>query len=172
MPALAPIKLTLYDLVTYDPRGEYICNFVPMRYLKLAIQLAKSKVNVNEDALVGLIIDLFGHQFSVNELLNYSEHSDRMLVLQAIVLRPGLIGYRNDEEKQANEAADGQVYQLDNEDWITELEISLVKAFDWSLRDFDDTYLETLLPFVAHFAGSSEKEPAREKVFADQLSWT
>ena len=47
------------------------------------------------------------------------------------------------------------------------MEISLVKAFGWSLRDIDETDIESLLPFVFHFAGVG----AGNKVYCDQVDW-
>lgn len=54
---------------------------------------------------------------------------------------------------------------------MIELEISLVNAFGWSLRDIDETDIESLLPFVARFAGVEEKPVAKKKAFVDQVSW-
>jgi hypothetical protein len=55
---------------------------------------------------------------------------------------------------------------VENEDWLIELEISLIKAFGWSLWDIDNTDIESLLPLVVHFGDS--KAVAR-KVYCDQL---
>ncbi len=40
---------------------------------------------------------------------------------------------------------------------ILELEIGLVKAFNWSLRDIDETSVESLLPFIGRIAGIDRK---------------
>lgn len=53
------------------------------------------------------------------------------------------------------------------------MEISLVRGFGWSLKDIDETDIETLFPFVIRFAESSEppSHPKKRKVFVDQVSW-
>ena len=48
-----------------------------------------------------------------------------------------------------------------------DLEISLVRAFSWSLRDIDETDIESLLGFVFRF-GAEKAEPV---VYADQVDW-
>lgn len=51
----------------------------------------------------------------------------------------------------------------------------MVKAFGWSLRDLDETDIETLLPFVYRFTateGASGSNPARpRRVYVDQVDW-
>jgi hypothetical protein len=54
---------------------------------------------------------------------------------------------------------------------MIDLEIELVKAFNWSLRDIDETDIQSLLPFVNRFAGIKREEPVRNKVYCDQVSW-
>jgi len=51
------------------------------------------------------------------------------------------------------------------------MEISLVKAFGWSLRDIDETDIESLLPFVNLFAGMDDHPMAKKKVYCDQVNW-
>ncbi len=172
MPALAPLKLTLYDLETFEARGDYICNSVPLRYLKLAIRLSKSLININDDVLTGLIVDLFNRQFSADELVKYSEQSDRILVLQAIMLRAGSFTSKHSDNQEAGaDIADGTQYDLEDEDWIIDLEISLVKAFNWSLKDIDETDIESLMPFVARFAVPKINQTEKKKIFCDEISW-
>jgi hypothetical protein len=176
MPALAPLKFTLYDLETFEPRGDYICNFVPLKYLKLAIRLYNSPVNINQDALIGLIVALFEYQFSADELKRCSEEGDRVLLLQEIVLRAGSFLTISAEASEAGEgtadgSAGGTQYKLEDEDWIVALEISLANAFNWSLKDIDETDIETLMPFVARFVGNDEKKEVKKKVFVDQVPW-
>lgn len=171
MLALAPIKLTLYDLETFEAHAEYICNFVPLRYLKLAMQLSQSLVNINADTLAGLIVDLFGRQFSVDELMKYTEQSDRMAVLEAIMLRPGLIRSKASRSEPEGETTDRHEYELKDMDWIIDMEVSLTSAFVWSLRELDDTYIESLLPFIAYFAGTAGEAAKTVRVYADQVNW-
>ena len=52
---------------------------------------------------------------------------------------------------------------------LVDLEISLVKAFGWSLHDIDETEIESLLPFLARIATANQ--PKEKVVYADQVSW-
>ena len=50
------------------------------------------------------------------------------------------------------------------------MEIALVKSFHWSLRDIDETDIESLLPFIFRMnaeAGSGEPK----EVYCDEVSW-
>jgi hypothetical protein len=60
--------------------------------------------------------------------------------------------------------------------FLVDLEISLVKAFGWSLRDIDETDIESLLPFIFRLtAGPSEPgasgRPTKKTAYCDQVSW-
>jgi hypothetical protein len=171
MPALAPLKFTFYDPETLEECGEYLCNFVPLKYLKLAIRLSNSVVNINQDALAGLIMGLFGNQFSKNQLMRYTEETDRMLLLQQVMMRAGSFMLNRAEVEQAGESSEGDEYKLEDEDWIIALEISLANIYNWSLKDIDETDIETLMPFVARFVGNNEKKEVKNKVFVDQVNW-
>lgn len=169
MTALAPLKFTLYDPETLEVHGEYICNFVPLGYLELAIRLSKSKVNINIDTLAGLITDLFGNKFSIDELLKYSDQNDRMMILQAVIMRARNLMAKPSEIKIKSEITDEPEPELEDEDWIIDLKISLVKAFNWCLNDIDATYIESLLPFVSRFAGTYTKTKVNNKKYCDQV---
>ncbi len=52
-------------------------------------------------------------------------------------------------------------------DWLIDMEISLVKALGWSLRDIDETDIESLIPFVFRLTGTSEGGRA----YCDQVDW-
>jgi hypothetical protein len=54
-----------------------------------------------------------------------------------------------------------------DEDGLIDLEISLVKAFNWSLHDIDETDIESLLPFVFRMTGTGQNN----RVYADQVDW-
>jgi hypothetical protein len=54
---------------------------------------------------------------------------------------------------------------------MVELEISLVKAFGWSLYEIDHTDIETLIPFINQFVGSEIHPVTKKKVYCDQVSW-
>jgi len=49
------------------------------------------------------------------------------------------------------------------------MEISLVKALGWSLRDIDETDIESLIPFVFRLAG--EDSAGAGKIYCDQVDW-
>jgi len=57
---------------------------------------------------------------------------------------------------------------VDDLDWLIDLEIQLVKVFHWSLRDIDETSVDSLMPFIFRLTGIDEKE---NKVFCDQVDW-
>lgn len=170
MPALAPLKLTFYDPETNEALGEFICNFVSMRYLKLAIRLSGSKVNINGDTLNGLIIDLFGRQFSVSQLLKYTEASDRLAILQSIIRRISHFMSGNEEEEKI-EGKNDEI-KKDLEDEITDMQIMLINAFHWNLKDIDEMDIESLFPFMARFIGMRQEVPVpdHKKIYCDQTS--
>lgn len=49
------------------------------------------------------------------------------------------------------------------------LEVSLVKAFGWSLRDIDETDIESLLMFVFQVSGSGSTTV--KQAYCDQVDW-
>lgn len=53
------------------------------------------------------------------------------------------------------------------------MEISLVKAFGWSLKDIDETDIESLFAFMTRFTESNpdSRAPKKRKVYADQVTW-
>lgn len=170
MPAHAPLKLTFYDPDTYDLVAEYICNFIPVRFLKLAIRLAKSPVNINKDTLEGLIVDLFGNQFSIDELRRGSDESDRKQVLQDIMTRAGSFMSERSGNQPGSEA-ENIVTEAEDENWLEDLEITLVKSFGWSLAEIDRTDIESLFSFLSRFAGTAGKVPAQQRSYVDQVNW-
>jgi hypothetical protein len=54
---------------------------------------------------------------------------------------------------------------------MVELEISLVKAFGWSLYEIDHTDIESLLPFINRFAGVSDQPVQKTRTYIDQVDW-
>ena len=54
-------------------------------------------------------------------------------------------------------------------DGMIDLEIQLVSAFGWSLRDIDETDVESLLPFI--FRLTKSKTGGGMRVYADQANW-
>lgn len=57
---------------------------------------------------------------------------------------------------------------------MIDLEVSLAERFGWSLRDIDDTDVESLMGFVRRVVGKKgEKIPARRKgmAYCDEVDW-
>jgi hypothetical protein len=57
--------------------------------------------------------------------------------------------------------------------WWTDLEISLVRAFGWSLEDIDRTDIESLIPFLKRLneAENGIQPVKKKKVYCDQVDW-
>lgn len=51
--------------------------------------------------------------------------------------------------------------------WLIDIEISLAKAFNWSLFDIDQTDIESLIPFVLRLAA----QDTRDRAYADEATW-
>jgi 23S rRNA G2069 N7-methylase RlmK/C1962 C5-methylase RlmI len=88
----APLEITLYDPVTNEEIKTYTRSFLPWKLLKTAIRLSKGfdAENLSEkdlDQLAGLVVDVFGNQFSVEDLNNGSDVGEMATVLQAIMTR-------------------------------------------------------------------------------------
>lgn len=51
----------------------------------------------------------------------------------------------------------------------------IIELFHWSLKDIDETDMESLLQFVTYYPRWKDKQPASGKkekeVFADQVNW-
>jgi len=54
---------------------------------------------------------------------------------------------------------------------LIDLEISLVKAFGWSLADIDETDIESLLSFVYRLNYKKAESAKPKQVYCDQVSW-
>lgn len=93
--AQTAIKLTLYDPETSEVRKEFTRTFVPWRLLKSAIRLSKALANLDQnnlteedvDAIAGLVVDVFGNQFTVDELNDGADLSEMMAVMQQVVAK-------------------------------------------------------------------------------------
>lgn len=64
------------------------------------------------------------------------------------------------------EAEEGEGLTLET---LIDLEIALVRAFGWSLRDIDETFIDSLLPFVRRLTQETENE--QRLAFADEVDW-
>jgi len=52
----------------------------------------------------------------------------------------------------------------------------MVERFGWSLRDIDETDIESLIPFVMRITSRTEEMPEKtvpkeKKLYCDQVSW-
>jgi hypothetical protein len=103
----SPIKLTIYDPQTHEPKKELQTSLVPWGILKRAIKLAKSldydqkeedsgdQINtmlekLGEDGfdnLTGLVADVFHGQVTIEEIEWGTETGEMINVLQAVVTR-------------------------------------------------------------------------------------
>jgi len=57
---------------------------------------------------------------------------------------------------------------------VLDLEYMLVSMFHWSLREIDETDIESLIPFVFRFPSWKSGQKAgggRKQVYADQVDW-
>jgi hypothetical protein len=156
---MEPIKFALHGDV-------YVAVSVPWRTFKAITRLAgtNSSVLTQDDFynLAGVVAQIFGGRFGVNDLKD-TQPGELIAVLNAVMGR-----VQEFSSGPAAPAADGQA-ETGNDDWMIELEISLVKGLGWNLHDIDETDIESLLPFVMRFAGGSPVGVV--KTFCDQVSW-
>jgi hypothetical protein len=92
MSALAPIRLTLYNPETDEVIREYTRSFIPWELLKRALRLQKvlntDEINESDlDELAGLVVAVFGDQFTVEQLNNGADMGEMLAVINAIVSR-------------------------------------------------------------------------------------
>lgn len=106
---LEPIKLTLYEPKTQEPLKEYQQRVITFQMLTAAVQLqealedlpekkrrwwwqkAISKEAAQIDALLELVVEFFGNQFTVQELRIGADISEVISVLTSIIARAGKI---------------------------------------------------------------------------------
>lgn len=58
----------------------------------------------------------------------------------------------------------------DSDDWLVSFEYQLVKAFNWSLHDIDETDVDSLVNFV-YGVMAKNTTFARKPAFCDQVDW-
>ena len=95
MPIFAPLKLTLYDPETDEVKAEYTRSYIPWKIAKKATRLMKSLKGKAEedmtdedyDATAGLVIEIFGDKFTVQDLDNGSDLDEMMAVISSIEAR-------------------------------------------------------------------------------------
>jgi len=95
----SPITLTLYG-ANDEKVGEYSRTIIPWGILKRAIRLSKSMDKENPtdedmDALAGLVMEVFGNQFTVEDLDNGADVSEMVAVLTAIMSKANAVMPKN-----------------------------------------------------------------------------
>jgi len=87
-----PMVIRLYD--DDNEFKEYTRLFVPWKLLKMAVTLAKElnldPENMTEkdvDALSGLVVEVFGNQFSIDDVNEKADVSDMISVLHTIIAK-------------------------------------------------------------------------------------
>jgi uncharacterized protein YecE (DUF72 family) len=106
---LEPIKITLYNPVTQEANHEYAQRVITFQMLSAAVQLQEALENLPEkkrrwwwqkpiskeeqqiEALLALVAEFFGNQFTMQELRSGADISEVMAVLTAIIARAGTI---------------------------------------------------------------------------------
>lgn len=94
MPEL--MRITLYDPETNEVKGEFSRSIVPWGIMKRAIRLA-GKLDKGQmtddvvDELTGLVVDVFGRQFTAADLENGAEVSEMLTVLNTVIAKAGAL---------------------------------------------------------------------------------
>ena len=89
----APIVLKFYNPETSDEEKTFTRSFIPWKLMKQAAKLMKAGVdfdNLDEksiDEINGLIVDIFGGQFTAQELEEHAEISEVVTALKTIVTK-------------------------------------------------------------------------------------
>lgn len=85
-----PMVIRLYDVD--NEFQEFTRLFVPWKLLKVAVRLSKELSldpdNISEedaDALASLVVEVFGNQFSIDDLNEKADITDMISVLKTIV---------------------------------------------------------------------------------------
>ena len=91
----SPITLTLYD-ANDEKIGDYSRTIIPWGILKRAVRLSKTMnqddpTEEDMDAIAGLVVEVFGNQFSVEDLSNGADVSEMITVLTAIMSKANAV---------------------------------------------------------------------------------
>lgn len=90
-----PILFTLYEPETGEVRGEYSAFIVPFGILEVAAELAaaidlEKPTGDDMKAIAGMIVELYGHRFEVDDVRKYADMGEALAVLNAIMTRAGI----------------------------------------------------------------------------------
>ena len=90
-----PMKITLYDPETNEVKQEFTRLFVPWKLFKRALSIAKvmnkedfgieDMDDSTVDELAGLVVAVFGNQFTIDQLDDGASISEMFTVIKAIV---------------------------------------------------------------------------------------
>lgn len=85
-----PIRITLYDPETNEEKATYTRMFVPWKLLKVSVRLAKDldPTNITEedtDALAGMVVEVFGNKFSIDDLNEGADIGEMITVMNTII---------------------------------------------------------------------------------------
>lgn len=85
-----PIEITLYDPETNEVIKTYVRGFLPWKLVKRAIQLMKSfdadtMTEEDVDKIAQLVVEVFGNQFTLEQLNDGADVSEMITCLNAIV---------------------------------------------------------------------------------------
>ncbi len=161
-----PMTLHIYD-ENSEIKATFVRSFVPWKLLKEAVKIAKnlnpknmSEENVEE--LTGLVVAVFGDKFTVDQLNEGADVSEMVAVLQQIVSTANGVHSGPYPSGVIPENSELTI------ETMIDLEIGLVRAFNWSLRDIDETDIESLLPFISRLNSDGQDE---KKAFADEVDF-
>lgn len=95
MPKAAPIELNLYDPETNEVVKTCTRGFLPWKMLKKAIRLQKQlgekpaeEYDEGEmDAIANYVIELFGHDLTIEQLDEQADTAEMIAVMQSVVAR-------------------------------------------------------------------------------------
>lgn len=94
MPVATPMVIRLYD--ANDEYQEFTRNFVPWKLLKLAIKLYQGMKDFDGitdmpeemiDSLAALVVEVFGNQFSIEDLNEKADVTEMITVINQIVAK-------------------------------------------------------------------------------------
>jgi len=160
------ISITLFDAERTQPQ-TYTQPVVVWGTLKRAIRMAKRLEAGAPDTqleLAGLVVWVFRDRFTVDDLAECTDLAEQIAVINqitqtAVALLPQGSASGTDEPGEALAPAD---------DWMARLDRNMVKQYGWSLRDLDETDIESLFPFLQAVTGSTG---APVQTYCDQVGW-
>jgi len=89
------LKITLYD-ENNEVKAEYTRLFIPWKLLKASIRLMK-KINLDNltedaaDELAALVVEVFGNQFTVDDLNEGADISEMLTVIMTVAARANAV---------------------------------------------------------------------------------